>query len=49
MNHSTQFDRFEDAETAVWLHAEAGRLAGPGLIADDLIDHLPKAVQRAVS
>ncbi len=40
---------FENAETAVWLHAEAGRLAGPGLIADDLIDHLPKAVQRAVS
>lgn len=36
------------AEAAVWLHREAGRLAGPALIADDLIDQLPNAMQRAL-
>lgn len=33
-------DPFEAACAAVWLHAEAGRRAGPALIADDLIGHL---------
>lgn len=37
------------AQTAVWLHGEAARLAGPALIADDLIDQLPRAVQRALA
>ena len=31
----------EAAETAVWLHAEAGRRLGPGLIAEDLPEALP--------
>ena len=30
------------AETAVWLHAEAARKHGPGLIAEDLPDALPQ-------
>ncbi|HEX8527444.1 NAD(P)H-hydrate epimerase [Allosphingosinicella sp.] len=35
---------FEAACAAVWLHNRAAELAGPGLIADDLIRHLPQAV-----
>lgn len=38
------FASFEAAQAAVWLHAEAARRAGPGLIADDLVTHLPGAV-----
>jgi len=34
----------EAASTGLWLHAEAARLAGPMLIADDLITRLPAAV-----
>lgn len=41
-------DPLRAAEEAVWLHGEAARLAGPALIADDLIDQLPRAVQRAL-
>jgi NAD(P)H-hydrate repair Nnr-like enzyme with NAD(P)H-hydrate dehydratase domain len=29
----------------VWLHGYAARLAGAGLIADDLIAHLPRALE----
>ena len=36
-------DPFEAAQAAVWLHAEAARLAGPLLIADDLVEALPAA------
>ena len=32
---------FEAAAAAAWLHGEAGTLAGPGLIAEDLADRLP--------
>ena len=32
------------ATTAIWLHGEAARRAGPGLIADDLPAHLPAAL-----
>jgi hydroxyethylthiazole kinase-like uncharacterized protein yjeF len=33
---------FEAAAAAVWLHGEAGRTAGPGLIAEDLPEMLPQ-------
>ncbi|MFW2829756.1 NAD(P)H-hydrate dehydratase [Sphingomonas sp. ID0503] len=36
-------DPFEAAQAALWLHAEAARRAGPFLIADDLVIHLPAA------
>lgn len=35
---------FEAACAGVWLHARAAELCGPGLIADDLIAHLPAAL-----
>jgi NAD(P)H-hydrate repair Nnr-like enzyme with NAD(P)H-hydrate dehydratase domain len=38
---------FEAACIGVWMHGEAGRLAGPGLIAEDLPEALP-AVTRAL-
>jgi ADP-dependent NAD(P)H-hydrate dehydratase / NAD(P)H-hydrate epimerase len=38
------FEPFEAAQAGVWIHAEAARLAGPMLIADDLVTHLPMAV-----
>jgi NAD(P)H-hydrate epimerase len=38
---------FEAASAAVWLHGEAGRLAGEGLIAEDLSLHLPEAASLA--
>lgn len=37
-------DAFEAACAGVWLHGRAAELAGQGLIADDLLDHLPAAV-----
>jgi len=33
-------DAFEAAQAALWLHGEAARRAGPGLIADDLPAHI---------
>lgn len=33
-------DAFEAAQTGLWLHGEAARCAGPGLIADDLPRHI---------
>jgi ADP-dependent NAD(P)H-hydrate dehydratase / NAD(P)H-hydrate epimerase len=38
-------DPFWAACDAVWLHAECARLAGPGLIADDLHEFLPAAME----
>lgn len=35
---------FAAAAAAVWLHGEAARLIGPGLIAEDLIDALPQTL-----
>jgi NAD(P)H-hydrate repair Nnr-like enzyme with NAD(P)H-hydrate dehydratase domain len=37
---------FEAAAAAVWLHGEAGAEAGPGLIAEDLPEMLPKLYRR---
>ena len=34
---------FEAACAPVWLHGRAAEIAGPGMIADDLIDALPQA------
>lgn len=36
---------WEAANAAVWLHGEAARLFGPGLIAEDLPDLLPQALR----
>lgn len=36
------------AETACWLHVEAARAFGPGLIAEDLPEALPAALRRAL-
>lgn len=39
---------FEAASQAVWLHGEAGRVAGPGLIAEDLAPALKTAIRALV-
>jgi ADP-dependent NAD(P)H-hydrate dehydratase / NAD(P)H-hydrate epimerase len=36
------FDAFEAAQTAAWLHVECARNFGPGLIAEDIPEELPK-------
>ena len=33
------------AEVAVWLHVEAARAFGAGLIAEDLVDILPEVLR----
>jgi len=40
---------FEAAAAAVWLHGEAGAVAGPGLIAEDLPEVLPQVYRRLFS
>lgn len=39
------FEPFAAATTAVWLHVEAARAFGPGLIAEDLPEQLPKVLR----
>lgn len=41
---SSGLGAFEAACAGVWLHGRAAELAGPGLIADDLLDHLASAL-----
>ena len=40
-------DTFEAAAAAVWLHSEAARRAGPGLIAKELSAHIAAALAAA--
>jgi hydroxyethylthiazole kinase-like uncharacterized protein yjeF len=42
------FDPFLAAQAGAWLHGEAGRTAGPFLIADDLIAALPAVMARCL-
>ena len=37
------------AQAAVWLHAEAALIFGPGLIAEDLPEMLPEVLRRIVA
>jgi ADP-dependent NAD(P)H-hydrate dehydratase / NAD(P)H-hydrate epimerase len=37
---------FDAACAAAWLHGEAGATFGPGLIADDIIETIPKALRK---
>lgn len=39
-----RMDSFDAARAAVWMHAEAARGFGPGLIAEDLPDRLPQVL-----
>lgn len=41
------FDPLEAAGAAIWLHARAAELAGPAMIADDLLWSLKRAVAKA--
>lgn len=40
---------FEAAAAAAWMHGEAGRVVGPGLIAEDLPEALPAVLQHLKS
>jgi hydroxyethylthiazole kinase-like uncharacterized protein yjeF len=45
---STGAAAFDSACAGVWLHNRAAELAGPGLIADDLIAHLPAVLAQCL-
>lgn len=40
------FDPFEAAKAGAWLHVECARMFGPGLVAEDLPDMLPRVLQQ---
>lgn len=40
------FDPFEAAKAGAWLHVECARMFGPGLIAEDLPDMLPRVLKQ---
>jgi NAD(P)H-hydrate epimerase len=39
-------DPFRAAASAAWIHGEAGRAFGPGLVAEDVIEMLPRVLKR---
>ncbi len=39
-------DPFRAAAAAAWFHGEAARQFGPGLVADDLVETLPRVLRR---
>ncbi len=39
-----RMDSFEAASAAVWIHSDAAERFGPGLVADDLSEILPRAL-----
>jgi hydroxyethylthiazole kinase-like uncharacterized protein yjeF len=43
-NRASGLEPFEAACAGVWLHGRSAELAGPGLIADDLLDHIASAL-----
>jgi NAD(P)H-hydrate repair Nnr-like enzyme with NAD(P)H-hydrate dehydratase domain len=44
MRTKATLDPFEAACAGVWMHSRAALLAGPGLIADDLVEQLPAVI-----
>jgi NAD(P)H-hydrate repair Nnr-like enzyme with NAD(P)H-hydrate dehydratase domain len=42
-----QMPVFKAACAAVWLHGEAGRLAGPACIAEDIVEAVRRAMAHA--
>lgn len=47
-NRARGLDAFAAACAGVWLHGRAAELAGVGLIADDLIGHVPQAMEECL-
>ena len=41
-----KMDIFNACCAAVWIHGEIGKLKGPGLIAEDLPEMIPKVLQK---
>ncbi|HEX4110905.1 MAG TPA: NAD(P)H-hydrate dehydratase, partial [Stellaceae bacterium] len=39
-------DAFRAANAAAWLHGEAARIFGPGLVAEDIVECLPTVLKR---
>jgi NAD(P)H-hydrate epimerase len=39
---------FQAACAGVWLHAESGRVFGPGLVAEDITEMLPSILRKII-